>query len=279
MTRVFVRSEEHTSELQSLRHLVCRLLLEKNNKEKKRLPCIVMSSTGCMPARLFVRTWAAYCFFLMIRRPPRSTLFPYTTLFRSGGAFLHLDADQAARSVFQHEIHLALRVRSVVKHRYAGFAPGDLFGELGANKGLQHRARHHRVTLQPFSVQSEQVTEQAGIAEHHLGAFDQARAKVGRPCRQAAHQESGLEESPVALKRGLRKRCVPGEFGEIEEPAGASGRQAKELGHFAQALDIGDIAYVPLENRGDVGPKPRFSARAGRSGGDFGVAAPSDALG
>src|SRR2546427_5631165 len=25
-------------------------------------------------------------FFLMIRRPPRSTLFPYTTLFRSGAA-------------------------------------------------------------------------------------------------------------------------------------------------------------------------------------------------
>src|ERR1039457_5239100 len=41
------RSEEHTSELQSPCNLVCRL------------------------------------FFLMIRRPPRSTLFPYTTLFRS----------------------------------------------------------------------------------------------------------------------------------------------------------------------------------------------------
>src|SRR3712207_7226623 len=26
---------------------------------------------------------SAVCFFLMIRRPPRSTLFPYTTLFRS----------------------------------------------------------------------------------------------------------------------------------------------------------------------------------------------------
>src|SRR6202142_1147686 len=25
----------------------------------------------------------SFCFFLMIRRPPRSTLFPYTTLFRS----------------------------------------------------------------------------------------------------------------------------------------------------------------------------------------------------
>src|SRR5574341_348991 len=31
----------------------------------------------------------SFFFFLMIRRPPRSTLFPYTTLFRSG-------ADQAA---------------------------------------------------------------------------------------------------------------------------------------------------------------------------------------
>src|SRR5262245_64548731 len=29
---LFLRSEEHTSELQSLRHLVCRLLLEKKKK-------------------------------------------------------------------------------------------------------------------------------------------------------------------------------------------------------------------------------------------------------
>src|SRR5437899_9789291 len=30
-----LRSEEHTSELQSLRHLVCRLLLEKKKKDRK----------------------------------------------------------------------------------------------------------------------------------------------------------------------------------------------------------------------------------------------------
>src|SRR2546427_12488678 len=30
-------------------------------------------------------------FFLMIRRPPRSTLFPYTTLFRSGSIWLGAD--------------------------------------------------------------------------------------------------------------------------------------------------------------------------------------------
>src|SRR5215217_8715727 len=44
----------------------------------------------------------SFFFFLMIRRPPRSTLFPYTTLFRSrGGA--------AGEAV--HSRHLAWRRR------------------------------------------------------------------------------------------------------------------------------------------------------------------------
>src|SRR5258705_7748999 len=40
----FVRSEEHTSELQSLRHLVCRLLLEK--KKKKKHPSITRATNA-----------------------------------------------------------------------------------------------------------------------------------------------------------------------------------------------------------------------------------------
>src|SRR5438132_8038576 len=32
---------------------------------------------------VYVWTTGVFFFFLMIRRPPRSTLFPYTTLFRS----------------------------------------------------------------------------------------------------------------------------------------------------------------------------------------------------
>src|SRR5689334_25445776 len=35
LLRVVTRSEEHTSELQSQFHLVCRLLLEKKKKKKK----------------------------------------------------------------------------------------------------------------------------------------------------------------------------------------------------------------------------------------------------
>src|SRR3712207_7901181 len=42
----------------------------------------------------------SYFFFLMIRRPPRSTLFPYTTLFRS-----------AARGRRLHDLGVVPRVR------------------------------------------------------------------------------------------------------------------------------------------------------------------------
>src|SRR2546425_9489238 len=45
-----------------------------------------------------------FFFFLMIRRPPRSTLFPYTTLFRSSAAGFgrHERQPQADEHVFSH---------------------------------------------------------------------------------------------------------------------------------------------------------------------------------
>src|SRR6516165_10867165 len=89
------RSEEHTSELQSQSKLVCRLLLEKKTKrswtaDERTEPKIKSQEAvrilwddvpDAMPdlAGFVIISF----FFLMIRRPPRSTLFPYTTLFRS----------------------------------------------------------------------------------------------------------------------------------------------------------------------------------------------------
>src|SRR2546427_13141563 len=46
-------------------------------------------------------------FFLMIRRPPRSTLFPYTTLFRSeiaGPGFLNIRLKPAAKQQIIREV-------------------------------------------------------------------------------------------------------------------------------------------------------------------------------
>src|ERR1039457_1389252 len=99
----FPRSEEHTSELQSPCNLVCHLLLEKKRDRahhrskqlrypftmRRMLVCTLTRPTATVhprppPYRLASHRAADSLsfFFLMIRRPPRSTLFPYTTLFR-----------------------------------------------------------------------------------------------------------------------------------------------------------------------------------------------------
>src|SRR3712207_6950416 len=49
--------------------------------------------------RMMATTCITMFFFLMIRRPPRSTLFPYTTLFRSVNADSN-DLEERARKLF-----------------------------------------------------------------------------------------------------------------------------------------------------------------------------------
>src|ERR1039458_312630 len=79
------RSEEHTSELQSLRHLVCRLLLEKKIRVTRviRVIMVIRVIRVIWVIRVIRVISLIIVIFLMIRLPPRSTLFPYTTLFRS----------------------------------------------------------------------------------------------------------------------------------------------------------------------------------------------------
>src|SRR6266508_1519370 len=117
------RSEEHTSELQSRGHLVCRLLLEK----KKKVDCSTLRYNTSNRETLFSITvrvavyydiipkYQIYCFFffLMIRRPPRSTLFPYTTLFRSSG----LRASSSLRQVRRGTCRSRLPKRACLRRR------------------------------------------------------------------------------------------------------------------------------------------------------------------
>src|SRR5260370_42372398 len=53
-------------------------------------------------------TCCVFFFFLMIRRPPRSTLFPYTTLFRS----LHVRCNGARNSIPRRMISCLCMPRS-----------------------------------------------------------------------------------------------------------------------------------------------------------------------
>src|SRR6267154_2025238 len=108
-----IRSEEHTSELQSPVHLVCCLLLEKKKtllpRRCRRFPSSPerrsielqldvsqrpgFESDHVALFREFLCHQSAV-FFLMIRPPPKSTLFPYTTLFRSRGGARQFRGDR-----------------------------------------------------------------------------------------------------------------------------------------------------------------------------------------
>src|SRR3712207_9581483 len=59
------------------------------------------------------------CFFLMIRRPPRSTLFPYTTLFRS---LAHMDHEGIAEGLQLLERQLVVRALSLLQAQDVGAA-------------------------------------------------------------------------------------------------------------------------------------------------------------
>src|SRR3712207_9388702 len=93
----------------------------------------------------------------MIRRPPRSTLFPYTTLFRSGGQLLPTDRGR----------HRAIEVGAVLLRLDQGRA------ELGE--------------------QADLVVDGAGVAQHRaflagLGPAEHApdrseERRVGKECR------------------------------------------------------------------------------------------------
>src|SRR5438045_9470042 len=65
----------------------------------------------CTLLDMRVRPYYCVFFFLMIRRPPRSTLFPYTTLFRSEGG-----AAVAAAGI--RDGHGGNHVHDVDRHRF-----------------------------------------------------------------------------------------------------------------------------------------------------------------
>src|SRR3712207_9579032 len=83
-------------------------------------------------------------FFLMIRRPPRSTLFPYTTLFRSDGTSLDLPdtGESPERALLRSErsrhLHEAIRqlpdrLDEVVERNFFG---GESLTDIAADLGV-----------------------------------------------------------------------------------------------------------------------------------------------
>src|SRR2546428_8178347 len=90
----------------------------------------------------------------MIRRPPRSTLFPYTTLFRShvGLAPNELRDPERDAATVARQLHLPLDdVRQALARRYAYFA--------GDRKSTRLNSSHDQISYAAFCLKKKQVTD------------------------------------------------------------------------------------------------------------------------
>src|SRR3712207_8979655 len=96
-----------------------------------------------------------FFFFLMIRRPPRSTLFPYTTLFRSAGG-------QPWQAVLQvrHEPHLGMTGQELVDKAGAGTAVTDQESKGGHQdrKSTRLNSSHANISYAVFCLKKKKKT-------------------------------------------------------------------------------------------------------------------------
>src|SRR3712207_6783824 len=155
-----------------------------------------------MPARIF-----SVFFFLMIRRPPRSTLFPYTTLFRS----LRV----------QREDEFPVRVLNLVD--YLGRAQAELRVRLAELLPLHAYAVAVSVNR---AVAPERLRE--GDAEARRG--ERVQPREGRAARlaQAVEEDLVLPAAPAELLRHGRvelKTVLRDHAGASRAADGACGRR------------------------------------------------------
>src|SRR2546427_3468714 len=88
----------------------------------------------------------SFFFFLMIRRPPRSTLFPYTTLFRS------ID-NEPNRFCTEGYVHEEKKDGTPCGHLYTG----DLFGYLLDRKSTRLNSSHSQISYAVFCLKKKKT--------------------------------------------------------------------------------------------------------------------------
>src|SRR3712207_6579170 len=161
------------------------------------------------PVRLF--------FFLMIRRPPRSTLFPYTTLFRSTPSLGICSSLGRSRTFRAHQRHpqvvyvgagrsgeeqrfsgLQGRVRVVVLERLLGVYP--VFADLCRRRARHQPARGVGGTVAPIRVRREGSPASDAVQLHREG---EGELLVGASGAVPAHRHGGL----AAAQKGAGCRC------------------------------------------------------------------------
>src|SRR3712207_1142773 len=175
-----------------------------------------------------------FFFFLMIRRPPRSTLFPYTTLFRSVG----VEAAGRGLSTGEHGASLA-EGRLGVLHEAFSYVLQTGEGQIREAHSISAGLDYPSVGPEHSYLKEEALAGYASVTdEEALAAFETtARLEGIIPALETAHALSYTEK--VAKDLGSGKNLV----------VNLSGRGDKDVEVVADALGID--AHEAEEASGD----------------------------
>src|SRR3712207_8951412 len=92
----------------------------------------------------------------MIRRPPRSTLFPYTPLFRSRAVGLHGNLDELAELGEAHDV-VDPRVDLLAREPVQGAVQVDVLAA-GDRKSTRLNSSHANISYAVFCLKKKQET-------------------------------------------------------------------------------------------------------------------------
>ena len=137
-----------------------------------------------------------------------------------------------------------------------GLRPAQRLLQFVDDEGLEQGAQLRRRRRQPTLVEPDQVRRQPGVDEVQLGSLDEALAQVRGPRRQPLDEKDRLEESEIPVERRQLDAGAAGQLADVEQ-AGTPGRQQSEQRrHRHEAVHVGDVPHVPLQDGGDVRREP-----------------------
>src|SRR3712207_7166754 len=101
----------------------------------------------------------------MIRRPPRSTLFPYTTLFRSGLAGAADGAKEVAKDAAREPLSIFKGIGGFLNSTYDYFISPDFIGDVVASvavvldrKSTRLNSSHANISYAVFCLKKKKKT-------------------------------------------------------------------------------------------------------------------------
>src|SRR2546430_10418088 len=104
-----------------------------------------------------------FFFFLMIRRPPRSTLFPYTTLFRSIGRGHAHPVEGIDRPRVEHLVRLA---EADARDQRIGHVQRVRDRPVGDRKSTRLNSSHSQISYAVFCLKKKNTTWRESTAIH-----------------------------------------------------------------------------------------------------------------